>query len=327
MDILDARVPEGFNIVPKYIRKQKYMYIVHTDKGTYVIRKTDVSEERIVFCDNIKTMMRRKGYRLFDNFEISVTGEPYFRLDDTYYIMTAASREAPGPDYGNTYDFRQIIRGFAAFHKAAAFGSCSEYSDFYGENTIEKFKAGGGRLKRLRRLVYRKKRLDDIDYTFLKNFEYYYRLAEEAAEGLEKYDFYREEKRAEEEGRIAVNNADEETMFLYPGGLYMTELLKLSVSSQLEDLRLIINRYLKKNPNPQLTAGDIIKEYSSRNRISERQIVLLYYLLLFPERYIKTFSVYYQKGHAFTPVYVKEAVKKTVDDKERHLSYISELIK
>lgn len=33
MDILDLRVLEGFDIVPKYIRKMKYMYIVRRKKG------------------------------------------------------------------------------------------------------------------------------------------------------------------------------------------------------------------------------------------------------------------------------------------------------
>ncbi|MCC8097726.1 MAG: hypothetical protein LIO44_04055, partial [Eubacterium sp.] len=227
----------------------------------------------------------------------------------------------------NDCDFKSIIRGAARFHKAASFGTLNEYSDFCIKNTVESFLDKGARLNRLRRHIYRKKRLDDIDYIFLKNYEYYYKLTQEAAEGLIRYGYDREEERGAAEGQIIINNADEETMLLYPSGIYYTELLKLAVGSPLEDLRLIITRYLKKNSRPDLTAEEIINEYSAKGPLSRRQINLLYYLLIFPERYIKTYSDYYRKGHVFIPIYVKEAIKKIIDNRERHFYWISELLK
>ncbi|MCD8157945.1 MAG: hypothetical protein LUD77_03345 [Clostridiales bacterium] len=172
-----------------------------------------------------------------------------------------------------------------------------------------------------------KKRLDDIDYIFLKNYEYYYKLAQESAEGLIHFGYDREEERAAREGQIIINNADEEAMLLYPSGLYFTELLKLEIGSPLEDLRLVINRYLKKNSRPELTVGEIVKEYSAKNPLNRHQTTLLYYLLIFPERYIKTYADYYRKGHVFTPVYVRDAVNKIINDRERHFYWISELLK
>lgn len=270
-------------------------------------------------------MLKRKGYRSFDSFEPAKTGEPYFEYGGVNYIMTRQAKEAPNPDYTDPNHFREIIKGFSAFHKAASFGELREFSDFCGKNTTESFKAQELRLKKLKRLVYRKKRLDDIDYMFLKNYEYYYRLTREALEGLCGLGYDKEDAEAFRQGTMAVNNADEETMLLYPDGLYFTELLKLTIAPRLEDLRLIINRYLKKCFKPEISVCEIVRLYSEKNPLTERQLKLLYYLLLFPERYIKTYSDYYQKGHVFTPVYVKEAVNKIVAEQEKNYIYISEL--
>lgn len=328
MDILDERVFEGFGIKPRYIRKLKYMYIIRTDKGVFVIRKTDADKERILFCDDIKNGLRRKGYRYFDMFERAVDGEPYFQLDGTNYIMTASGRETLNPDYSSSYDFREIIKAFAGFHRAAVFGESSEFEKFLGEDIYERFRSEMKSLERTRRMVYRKRRPEDIDYIFLKNYDYYMELCARSLEGLEKYGFEDERLRARREGRIIINDADEETMVMYPTGVRMTELLKLSVASPIEDLRLIIDRYLKKRTDSGgVGAGEIIKEYAEKNDISDRQIKLLYYMLLFPERYIKTYCDYYKKGHIFTPVYVKDSVGRIISRKEGNLLYISELIK
>ncbi|MCC8097725.1 MAG: hypothetical protein LIO44_04050, partial [Eubacterium sp.] len=88
MDILDAEILEGFGIVPKYIRKMKYMYIIKAESGLYIIRKTDSSADRIIFCHSIKNMLKRKGLRNFDSFECSRDGCPFFEWEGANYIMT-----------------------------------------------------------------------------------------------------------------------------------------------------------------------------------------------------------------------------------------------
>ncbi len=327
MDILDERIPEGFNIKPKYIKKIKYMYIVKSDRGSFIIRRVSADKERIEFCDCIKERIRRKGFRRIEMFERSINGKPYFELEGENYVMLPAVRDCVNPDYTDMNDMREIIKTFAGIHKTAVFGGCEEFGLYYGKDITQTYSELMKRFRRLKRLVSRKRRLDDTDYIFIKNYEYFLKLGEEALEGLDKFGYKNEESRARREGRIAVNNVDEETMYINPAGVFMTDLLSLSVSAQLEDLRQLISRYLKKCAIPQLDICEIIKIYTSVCPISERQLKLLCFMLIFPDRYITTYGDYYKKAHVFTPVYVRDSVKKIIDEKEKHKAYISQLWK
>lgn len=325
MEVLDERVLAGFGIEPKYIRKVKYMYIVKCEHASFVIRKAEAAAERIEFCNDVKNRMKRKGFRRFFDFENSTEGKPYFELDGINYVMSRAARDAVCPDYGREGDFREIVRGTGAFHRAGVFGESEEFENFCGEDMTAGFLSYADRLKRMRRQVYRKRRLDEIDYIFLKNYEYYYKACTESIEGLERLGLAEEERRARRQGQIIINNADEEAMALYPSGVYYTELLKMEVNTPLKDIRLVINRYLKKNRLPAMEIGEILEEYGRRSPLSETQMRLLYYMLIFPERYIKTYWDYYKKGRTFTPVYVKDAIKRMVDERERDRTYIDNL--
>ncbi|MCC8013883.1 MAG: hypothetical protein LIO87_01700 [Eubacterium sp.] len=325
MEVLDERVLAGFGIEPKYIRKVKYMYIVKCSRGSFVIRKADADSKRIMFVSDIKNGLKRKGFRRFFDFEAAVDGKPYFELEGANYIMTPSGRDTVSPEYTREGDFREILRSFGAFHRAGAFGESPEFKDFWGEDIKTVFSTYEERLKRMRKQVYRKRRLDDIDYIFLKNYEYYYRACEESLEGLEKFGIDREEFSARNNGKIVLNNADEETMALYPTGVFFNDMLKLEAGTPLKDLRIIINRFLKKNRQPILKISEILEEYGRRSPLSPEAVRLLYYMLIFPERYIKTYWDYYKKGRAFTPVYVKDSIKRMVEERERDREYIEEI--
>ncbi len=325
MDILDERIPEGFNIKPKYIKKIKYMYIVKSERGSFIIRRVSADKDRIMFCDCIKERIRRKGFRRIEMFERSAQGLPYFELEGANYIMTAAVRDCQTPDYTDVVHMKEIVKAFAGLHKTAVFGALEEFGSYLGGDITESFLNMLKELKRLKRLVGRKRRLDDIDYIFIKNYDYFLKLGESSVEGLYKFGYKTEESRARREGRIAVNNVDEETMYINSSGVYMTDLLNLSVSSQLEDIKQLISRYLKKCTFPQMDICEIIKTYTSICPLGDRQLKLLYYMLKFPDRYITTYSDYYKKGHVFTPVYVHDSIQNIIDERDKHDLYISKL--
>ncbi len=322
MDLLDERVLEEFGITAKYIKKIKYIYNVKTDRGSFIIKKTDADSDKIRFVNDVKNRISRKGCRMFDEFLTAENGEPFAEVDGERYIMTGAVRQAPEADYGSTGDVANIVRGFGRFHRAAVFGSEKELEGYYGRDMGEYFNNLFGKLKRVRRAVYRKRRLDDTDYTFLRSFEYYYDMCVKALAGMEKSGYRACEAKARQGGQIIINNADEENMFLYPDGVFMTDMMRMGVGARLEDLRQVILRYMKKNSELKLRVEDIIKIYREVNTFSDEEIALLRYMLLFPERYIKTYSDYYGKGYVFTPVNVKEAVRKLEGDRERNFAYI-----
>ncbi len=326
MDDLNIHVLQGFGIRAKRIMKEKSAYILSTDKGYKMIRKSFDTCDSISFQHEIKEFLAKKGFLFTDRFDMSVNCKPYIEYDNNIYTMTSVFdfKEA---DFFDKTLFIKIIEQIATFHKVAQkinFSSKVHYGD---SQIIETYKKNLEELNIIKKKISSQKRFSDFDVLYIKNYNYYKEQIETTIELLEKTKVKRYLQMARLNNTICHGLLKEENILTDNPNVYIINFSNASIGYSLFDLCNIIKRYVKNLPQNYLTISEIIDIYSKINPLEQEELSILYPLLLFPHKFIRICGQYYSKKRTWTPSAIANRMETVVNSKEAYHEYVKQLNK
>ena len=323
MDEFTSTLVRKFNFNPKYIRRQKYMYICNTDKGTKVIRPINYSADKILFIHNIKQYLISKGFTQLDNYYMSDENLPYVINEDIIYIMTDYI-DLDECDLSDNIQLKKAIELLANFHKFSQGYRKDEKTCIETIDIKQDFNKKIEQLAKMKKQTNKQKKLTDFEILFIKSFDYFYKNAIEVIEILEKYKYENINNLAKKNVMICHNKIKEENI-LIGDKCYLTQLENISIDHFVYDLASFINRYIKKHTTNYLSLEEILSTYSKINYIDRSILPILYALIKFPSRYIETCQNFFQRKRNFTPISISSDLENILYLKDFSENYLDKI--
>lgn len=292
MEDLNLQVIKGFDRKLKSYVKVKGMYICNTDRGTKLVRKLDISREKIIFENTAKEILYKKGFKNIDKFCISTNGFPYYILNDSIYVMSDYI-EGVECDLSKNCDI--AVEQLAKMHTFSyGLSKCDIPMDI-----ISVYKKRISEMARLKKRINSMSCLTDLDILILKNYDYYYNQCKKAIDILENSEYRKFAQNAKNRGLFCHNNYREENIVINVDGTYIINFETCCCDIQTLDLANIIRRYMKKTYCDEQKAYRFIEVYDSIKNISKEELKILFGILTFPYKFSKVCNKYFNRRRSW----------------------------
>ena len=303
------RIAECFGIKPSYVYKTKYYYTVKCGRDEYRIIPALLTPRRLEELYNIRKSLFDAGLRVCDRLiptpdkSLAVEGE------EGSYIMTESVRGI-NPEFENSAQILSVFSALGSVHRVLR-GVPAERCDLLSD-----YKKGAARLKSVKKQLGCAKKTVDTDIEYLRHYKDYHELACNAVSVLEGLSF----------GVTGpVHAAVKEDNIFVGRGIVFTDWEMSRPGHFAEDAAQLIKRYVRKfaySASDYLTLDEILDVYTAENPLDDKELAILYALLMYPKRYISIVSKYYGKAHRFTPAGVKRKFEESYEQKDFYLNYI-----
>ena len=303
------KIAESFGVAPLWVYKTKYYYTVRCQRGELRLIPTLLSEEKLKELYRIKEALFRGGLKACDRFILSPSGDISAEGEEGRYIMTEAVR-GRSLELENASAVRQVFTTLGAIHGILRGMEC-ERTDILSD-----YKKGASRLKGIKKQLGCSKRLNDFDLDFIKNYIDFYEPAKSAIDNLEGLSF---------SVTCPVHGAVKEDNILVGKNVIFTDWEMFRPGHFMEDVAQLTGRYIRKyafKNKDFLSLDEILSCYSLKNPLSDRDIAILYALLMYPKRFIALCTKHYSGPHRFAPGGVRNKFRECIEQRDFVMDYV-----
>lgn len=303
------RIAESFGVTPLCVYKTKYFYTVKCHKGEFRLIPTSLSEEKLRELFEIKERLFKSGLKVCDRFILSSAENICAEGEEGRYIMTEAVR-GHNPEFENSSVMKEVFSALGVMHGVLRGIDCQR------RDILEDYKKGISRLKAIKKQLGCSKRLNDFDIDFIKNYADFYEPARTAVKNLEELSF----------GVTSpIHGAVKEDNILVGRNVIITDWEMFRPGHFMEDTAQLIARYVRKyacKNTDFLSIDEILYNYTLHNPSDDRDIAVLYALLMYPKRFINICTKHYSGAHKFAPAGVRYKFEECCRQREFVLNYI-----
>lgn len=118
MQGLEKTIYERYGLNIKYIKPFKDAYILGTQQGKKILKKSFFFPERIFFVHGAKEHLIKNDFVNIDKYCSTIEGEPYFHYEGNNYTISDAV-EGRECDFNSRNDIKCASRMLAYLHKAS----------------------------------------------------------------------------------------------------------------------------------------------------------------------------------------------------------------
>lgn len=292
MEDLNLQVIKGFGRKLKSCNKVKGMYLCNTDRGTKLVKKLDISKEKIMFEHIAKEKLYNNGFKNIDRFCVSLDGLPYYIFNGFIYTM---SDYIDGIECDLSKNLNDAIVQVAQMHNKAYglkyFNAPLNLYEFYNKRLIE--------IARLKKRINNLSSFTKLDILILQNYDYYYEQCKKAISILETSNYDEFYKNTQNKGLFCHNNYREENIVINIDGIYIINFDNCLCDIQMADLANIIRRYMKKPYCQELEAYNLLEVYNKIKSIDKEELKILLAMLTFPYKFTKVCNKYFNKRRSW----------------------------
>lgn len=304
-------------------------FLIDTDSGYKLVKKTDNNIGKILFEHSIKEHLYSLGNEMVDIIICNKDGNIItYDKDETPYIIKKWFQAEPC-EFTDLYHIKLAAMNLGLLHSNLSNIKIKDVDRFdstlyntqylIGENIINQFEKRNKELRRVRTYIKNKKQKNMFEITYYKNFEIFYKKAIEAQRRLCESSYYELYKKSIEnleichgnyayhnvlldKSAINANNINQyENIYLKAADLnesmplYMatTNFDKAYYGVQIADLYYFLRKVMEKNNWDLIYASELINSYDNQKKISKDEFELLYIMLLYPEKFWKVTNNYY----------------------------------
>ena len=325
MDELIVQILRGFGLKPHSISRHKLSHICLTDKGMKTLRQAGKNHrETIFFQHEVKENLFAKGFKDIDRFNVSAKNEPFFAIDGKVYTMSdyLPCKES---SFSNHDDFERIIKKIAEMHSIKLIPK--EKFNLSANLFEEQFVKDMSCLNEFKKRISKNNKFSDFDVIFCKNYNYYIECLDQWFNLIKEINYADMLETVINKGSICHNMLKESTVLTDGATFYITNFSECSYGHYISDLASLIKRHFKSRPGNNISIKKILEIYNSVSPLNEKDIKLLYSLLIYPDKFIKTALQYYAKKRSWTPGSFKNRIESVIVLKDVYRKYIDESIK
>ncbi|MFP4697809.1 MAG: CotS family spore coat protein [Eubacteriales bacterium] len=317
----------GYKLINSY--RGRGAYICETNKGIKLLKEMETTIHRTWFEYYVKKHLIENGYTNVDQF-ILHNKKPYFEKDDKKYIFKnwCNGHEC---DLFNEMEILMAVENLARLHKVL------QNVEFYDNEVIYSnlgdlpsiLKRHANELKKVRKFIRNQSHWSDFDILFLKNYNYYYKKASDSLSGFEETNYYGLVKKAKQKQKVCHGEYTQHNVIITKEGLMTINFEKSCMDLQIMDFYQFIRKVMEKNNWNYNLGMKMIDTYNKKFTLERESLKVLYYSLLYPEKFWKISNYYFNTRKAWNPKRSLEKMEKLIgqqNSKDQFLNYLKNKI-
>lgn len=272
------------------IKKYQYVrsnYYLETNKGKFALRKVDLTKEQLGFSYEVDTHLSKCNFSNLSSIYATKKKTPYSILGEEVYIMQDY-KPCEETDFKDYNDLKGIIIALADFHKLAINVSSKirepekikikNIYDYYMKRQAENYK--------LKKNILALKQKSNFELMFLEDCEVYRALEEIALSSIDDNLACRLIQKAIDTKSIGHRDFTYHTVGRTAEEEYIISQVDVcNYDIQILDLAQILSKIMQKNEWNKELLFKLIKEYDNKRTLSQDEMRLLKFMIIYPEKY------------------------------------------
>lgn len=327
MDNLLDIIIDKFGLSIESAVKDRSCYIIETDSGNFVAKKSAASKDHIIFQHKVKEFLFAKSFCNTDRFLLSCNDLPYINRGDDLITVSRFYRLREA-DFTFKPDAEKVSEMLGYLHSLTENYNFSQVDTVFMPDMISEYKKGIVFLQGIKKILKAGKGLSDFDVTVAKSYDHYYKRAEAAVKL-----FHELETIGLLNKRLVIcHNLVKESNFLIDeeGETFITEFSKISAAHPVFDISRLLQRILKsasRNSHVDIiSVKSLLNSYMKFGELDDHDIKMLYAVLIYPHNFIKACMSFYNKKRTFVPVSVKNKLDLIIGNKDIEEQYIGQIL-
>ncbi|MDF2821496.1 MAG: spore coat protein CotS family [Clostridiales bacterium] len=294
------KICEMYGLKTNAVRRGRGSVFCDTNKGMFVVKELEVSEEKLRFEYDIKNYIIQNSNIKTDQYEKTLSSTFIAEYDNKKYVM---KRWYPGEelnirDQGELYlaikklaQLHNVIKKVPANIISKKIYVSKEMPTLLRKRTIE--------MKKVRSYIRDKGCWSDFELQYLKSFSLFYEQAAKAEQLLSKLDYSKLCSEADNKYSICHGSYNQHNVLVCGSDLCIVCFEKSGIGLQIQDLYNFLRKVLEKNDWDLSLASKLLNAYDDEKNISEEEKRILYIMFLYPEKYWKVANYYYNAQKAW----------------------------
>lgn len=283
---------EQYELTITKTKKGRGAIIAETDKGTKVLTEYRGFKEKAVFLETFMNDIKSKGFPYIDCFmrtkeeELIVTD-----YDGKNYVV----KDYLKGNECNVKDLSQcewVVKELAGLHKCMCGFLPDNSISFTQENIQNEFIKHNAELKRVRTFIRKRRMKTDFELLFLKEFDRFYKQAEESMAYLSESVCSFLCDKILKEATYCHGDCSHHNLLIDENHVNIINFEKSRLDTQIRDLSLFLRKILEKNDWDCSFGLQIVDTYNACCPLSKEEFAYLYARLLYPEKFTKIAGSY-----------------------------------
>ncbi|SKA86015.1 spore coat protein, CotS family [Caloramator quimbayensis] len=316
------------NIKFKDTEKQRAVYKVTTNKGIKCLKKVYYKEDDLLFLYSVIEWLNLRGIHC-PKFISTKKGFKFVNYHDNLFILTdwIDGRKC---DYDNIDDVKAIAENLGKIHKSSKNfypidGSKIRQSD---KDYLYSYNKHFLQLLDISNSAFRIK--DKFSKIYLDNFDYNIEKAKESIYILSQIDFSK--KIGDDVSNCAICHLDyvnKNIIFSKDGKLHVIDFDRTMLDMPVHDISVFLRRILKREKTSWdfETFINAMESYEKIRKLSYDEYMLLYAILMFPQKFWKISRDYYKNIKECNKESFITILRKVTNQQKDHENFCIELKK
>ncbi|MCX7749090.1 MAG: CotS family spore coat protein [Clostridia bacterium] len=321
---MEREIAENYNLEIKNIVHFRDGYIINTASGKKYLKKSLLSNERILFVHSVKEHLYNKGFIHLDRYLCTREGLPYITMDQNNYIITDVI-EGSECNFDKLEDVVNASKALASLHKSSREYVLSEDCKPRDDLGLlpEFLQKRLDEIKKLKKVA--KKGKSKFDYMFLDYIDYFYNLGYNAIGMLmqSKYNDIVEETR--KEGMFCHHDYAHHNIICSGSKVTVINFDYCCFEIKVYDVANLLRRKMRKCNWDLSQAKIILDHYREIEKISDDEFLILKIILMFPQKFWRIVNKYYNSKRSWSERSYISKLQEAINEIENHKKFIEEL--
>lgn len=318
---LDIQLFEKFGVEVLDIIPIRKVYLLNTDKGNKILKKTEYSISQMSFLQDILNYIEPKFDKVL-KFSKAANGDFYVTWkSDSYCLLDVA----PGTEcqFNNILHLEIASKELGDFHKASIGFKTKNHNKNNVGKMINVLKRKQNELKFFKTLLNKYEEKTEFDKIVLNEIDDYLKEGNESINFLENSAY---ETLCNDIEKIAICHHDlaYHNILIKEDKAYFIDFDYAIVDLKVHDLCNFINKVEKRCLFDIDKADLIIENYRKTNSLSKEELEVLYALLLFPHDFYGICKIYYTRRKNYEEEVFLYKLNKKVNDKLERKEFLKQ---
>ena len=300
MDNVCAMVLRAFDLKGRSVARDKAGFVCVTDRGVVDVQRTSRTAERIWFRHHVQEHLHACGFAGAGRLWLSAAGEPFATADRELYIVQTHMQQRE-VCFANEVEWRRTLRAVGTMHallRDADFPCAPALALPDADAQYTKYTDA---LNGMKRRILKKGKYSEFDVLFLKMAAEQLRALAEWRDAACSPPYEAQWEEAKTRRFVCHNLLKEENLLAGAEAVCVRNFAECAPGHCMEDLAALLKRYVKAVPDPPVSLADGLAEYDAVNPIAPEALVVLRAALVFPDKFLKLCTKYYDRNRTWTP--------------------------
>lgn len=321
MQDIDKDIAIKYDLEIRNVTPYKDAFILITQKGRKVLRRSSLPGDRILFIHAAKEHLYNKGFKNIDRFICTLENEPYVVADGSCYTISEIV-DGEECNFDNRRDIVGASMLLAGMHKASKGFKQPEGSK--SKDDLGKLPLYFGKrldeIKKLRKAA--RKGKSKFDYMFLENFDYFNTLGENSINMLSHSEYVNLVEHTKEEGVLCHHDFTHHNILCSGDRYSVINFDYCCFELKVYDLANLIRRKMRKCNWEINEAKVIVDSYRKIEPLSEADMYVMKIMLQFPQKFWRVVNKYYNSKRSWSEKSYVAKFQEVVDEIEYHKKFM-----